>query len=86
MRTQSADTSPEMERVQIELLRQAPLTKRFAMIEAWSQFIIEAAKQGIRREHPQASEQEVALILVARQYGQPMADKVRAYLAGRAQG
>ncbi len=56
------------------------------MIEAWSQFIIEAAEQGIRREHPQASEQEIALILVARQYGQPMADKVRAYLAGRAQG
>lgn len=28
MRMQSADTSPEAERVQIELIRKAPITKR----------------------------------------------------------
>ena len=85
MRTQSSDTSPEIERVQIELLRKAPLTKRFAMMASWSQFIIEVSKQGIRRDHPEASEEEVALILLARQHGQPLADKVRAYLAKRKQ-
>jgi hypothetical protein len=83
MRTQSNDTSPEIERVQIELLRKAPLTKRFAIMAAWSQFIREAAKQGIRRDYPDASQEEVALILVARLYGQPLADKVGAYLARR---
>ncbi len=35
MRTQSSDTNSEIEQVQIALLRQAPLTKRFALIEAW---------------------------------------------------
>jgi hypothetical protein len=83
MRTQSSDTNPEIEQVQIALLRQAPLTKRFAMIEAWSQFIIEAAREGIRREHPAASEQEIALLLVARQYGQSVADGVRVHLSRR---
>ncbi len=53
--------------------------------KAWSQFIVDAAKQGIRREYPQANEQEVALILVARQYGQIIADGVRAHLARRTQ-
>jgi hypothetical protein len=85
MRTQSHDTSPEMERVQIEMLQKAPLTKRFAMIESWSQFILEAAKQGIRRDYPEACEEEVALILVARQYGQPLADGVRRQLSQRKQ-
>jgi 16S rRNA U1498 N3-methylase RsmE len=83
MRTQSLDTSPEMERVQIDMLRKTSITKKFAMIEAWSRFITEAAKQGIRRDNPNASEEEVALMLVARQYGEPLAEKIRAELVRR---
>ncbi len=85
MRTQSSDTSPETERVLIELLRKAPITKHIAIMESWSRFIREVAKQGIRRDYPEADEEEVNLILVARLYGQPLADKVRAYLAQRKQ-
>ena len=83
MRTQSEDTSPEMERVQIELLRKAPITKRFALMQSWTQFIIGAAKQGIRRTHPSASEEEISLIFVARHYGQALADGLRADIARR---
>ena len=85
MRTQSSDTSPEFERVYIDMLRKLSPSKRFAMMASWSEFIVEVAKQGIRRDHPEASEEEVALILLARQHGQPLADKVRAYLARRKQ-
>ncbi len=85
MRTQSPDTSPEMERVQIDMLRKTSIPTRFAMIESWSQFIMEAAKQGIRRENPSASEEEVALMLIARQYGEPLAERVRAELVRRQQ-
>jgi hypothetical protein len=85
MRTQSSDTSLKMEQAQIEMLRKAPLTKRFALIESWSQFIIEAARQRIRRDDPEANEEEVALTLVARQYGQSIADGVRVRLARRKQ-
>ena len=83
MRTQSSDTSPEAERFQIELIRQAPITKRIELMEAWSQFLIETNKQGIRERHPDASEKEVGLIFIANNYSQDLADKVRAYLARR---
>jgi len=38
------DTSPEEEQVLIELIRHASPVRRFAMMEAWSQFLIEANK------------------------------------------
>lgn len=85
MRTQSEDTSSEAERVQIELIRKAPITKRFAIMQAWSRFLIEANKQQIRKAHPEASEEEVSLIFIARNYGQELADKVRVELARRRQ-
>jgi len=85
MRTQSSDTTPEAEHVQIELIRQAPITKRVALMEAWSQFLIEANKQGIRQRHPDSSEEEINLIFVANNYGQALADNLRAYLARREQ-
>ena len=57
MKTQSMDTTPEAERVQIELIRKASIAKRFTIMEAWSQFLIEANKQSIRRNHPDLSEE-----------------------------
>src|SRR5437879_12716677 len=83
MRTQSPDTSPEMERGQIDVLRKTSISKRFAMIEAWSQFITEAAKQGIRRDNANASEHEVALILVTGRYERRLAERVRSGWAHR---
>ena len=83
MRIQSSDTSPEMERVQIDILRKMSTAERFAVMESWSQFIREVAKQGIRQDYPSASEEEVALMLVARLYGQPLAERVRSELACR---
>jgi hypothetical protein len=83
MRTQSEDTSPEIERVQIELIRKASISKRFAIMQALSQFLIEANKQRIRKDHPGINEQGVALIFVARNYGQVLADRLSADLASR---
>ena len=83
MRTQSIDTSPEVERIQIELIRQASITKRFALMESMTDFVTQLAKQEIRRNSPDISEQEIMLTLFARQYGQPLADKAREALARR---
>ncbi|MGI9062057.1 MAG: hypothetical protein ACR2H5_26175 [Ktedonobacteraceae bacterium] len=79
MRTQSSDTSPEAERVQIELIRKAPITKRVALMAELSQFLIEAHKQGIRQTHPNTNEKEVGLIFVANNYSQTLADKLKVY-------
>ncbi len=83
MRTQSEDTSPEMERVQIELIRKATPAKRFAIMQAWSQLLIEANKQHIRKDHPGASEEEISLIFISRHSWQNLADALRADLARR---
>jgi hypothetical protein len=83
MRTQSMDTSPEAERVQIELIRKASPSKRFTLMEAWSQFLIEANKQGIRKNRPDLSEEEVGLIFVANNYSQALADQLREDLSRR---
>mgnify|MGYP007135469961 CR=1 FL=1 len=83
MKTQSMDTSPEAERVQIDLIRKAPISKRFALMQAWSQFIIEANRKAIRQANPNASEEEIALLFVKQNYGQAVADGLRAYLARR---
>ena len=83
MRTQAMDTSPEAERVQIELIRKASPAKRFTIMEAWSQFLIEANKQGIRKNRPDLSEEEVGLIFVANNYGRALADQLREDLSRR---
>jgi len=85
MRTQSEDTSPDMERVQIELIRKATPAKRFAIMRAWSQLLMEANKQHIRKDYPGASEEEISLIFVARHYGQALADALKTDLARRQQ-
>jgi hypothetical protein len=79
----SSDTSPEAERVQIELLRRAGPTRRFALARSLSQTVMQLARGGIRRRHPDADEEEVGLIFIATHYGQELAEQVRADLARR---
>jgi len=83
MRTLSADTSPEAERVQIELLRQAGPARRFALARSLSQTTMQLARGAIRRRYPEASEEEVGLIFVALHYGPELAEQVRTHLARR---
>ena len=83
MRAQSRDTHLEAERVQIELLRKATITRRLELGFSLSQDALQLAREGIRRVHPEASEEEVGLIFVEMNYGKELADRVRSYLARR---
>jgi hypothetical protein len=85
MRTQSEDTSPEVERVQIELLRKAGKTRRLQLGLELSGEALEMAQRGIRRAHPELSELEAKLLFVEITYGKDLADRVRAHLAKRQQ-
>jgi hypothetical protein len=85
MQPQSEDTHPEIERIQIELFRQASIAKKVALVDAWSQSIRNIARLNIQKEHPNASEEEVKLMLVERMYGKELADKVRKDLEARKQ-
>ncbi len=86
MRTQSIDTSPEAERVQIELIRKASPTKLFGLVRSLSRTMIQATRDTIRRLHPDASEEELALIFLELYYGKELADRVQADLERRKGG
>jgi hypothetical protein len=86
MRTQSMDTSPEAERVQIESLRKASMAKKFALVNSLSRAVIQASRNNIRQLHPDTSEEELALIFVELHYGKELADRVRIDLERRKSG
>jgi len=86
MRTQSEDTSPEMERVQIELIRKASPAKIFGLVRSMSQTMIQASRENIRRLHPDASKEELTLILVELYYGKELANLVRTHMERRISG
>lgn len=83
MRTLSPDTSPEAERVQIALFRQASPARRFALARSLSRTALSLSREGVRRRHPELDAQEVLCRWVALQYGSALAERLRADLAAR---
>ncbi len=86
MRTQSEDTNPEMERIQIDLLRKASPAKLFGLVRSMSQAMIQASRRNIRKLHPDASEEELTLIFVELYYGKKVANLVRSQIEKRRSG
>jgi len=86
MRTQSEDTSPKMERVQIELIRKASSAKLFGLVRSMSQTMMQASRENIRRLHPDANKEELTLIFVELYYGKELANLVRTQMEKRRGG
>ena len=86
MRAQSEDTSLEMERVQIELIRKASPAKIFGLVRSMSQTMIQASRANIRRLHPDASKEELTLIFVELYYGKELAKLVQTQMKRRRGG
>jgi hypothetical protein len=61
MRTQSIDTHPEAERMMIELIRGAPMSKRFRLVQSLMQSALWSSFHAWRERHREASEQEAAV-------------------------
>ncbi len=80
MRTQSRDTHPKAEAVQIELLRRAGLSKRLALAFSLSRTTIALSREAIRKRRPDLSEQDLRLEFVALCYGEALARRVAARL------
>jgi hypothetical protein len=73
MATLSRDTSPEIERVMIELLRQKTTAERIEMAACASQGLFQIAAGAIRNGYPNAGEQERRSRLAARWLGREWA-------------
>jgi hypothetical protein len=84
MRTQSTDTSPEVEKVQVELLRKLSVAERLKLGNKWSKAVMEMTWAALKRANPDATDAELDLIFVETLYGKTLADRLRAYLENKA--
>jgi hypothetical protein len=83
MSSQSEDTHPDAEKVQLELLRKASVSKRLTLAFSLSQTVIDLAKRGIRRRYPHEGEQEILLHFVSVHYGAELASRLSNDLSRR---
>ena len=83
MITQSIDTHPQAEVVQIQLLRQATPARRFALMCSLSETVAALSRRAIRRANPAYSQLELDLAFVAYHYGEELAERVRPQLEQR---
>jgi hypothetical protein len=77
MKPQSPDTSLDAELVLIGMIRAAPVSRRFAFVQAWTASMIEAGRCYIQQLYPHASADEVRWLYLERQYGHALADQLR---------
>ena len=78
-----SDTSPEAEKVQIELFRKATNAQRLAPAPSMTDVAIRLARRAIARASPGLSRRELDLKFVEIDYGKDLAERVREYLKGR---
>lgn len=78
-----SDTSPEAERVQIELLRKATPARRVAMMRSMSAMVIGLSRRALERANPGLSREEIDLLFVKQNYGRELAEELRRYFSER---
>jgi len=80
MRTQSVDTHPDAERIMIELIRRAPMSKRFRLVQSLTHSAFWSTIHAWRERQREASEQEAAVHVLSCSYGPGLAQRVRVAL------
>ena len=80
MISQSPDTTPEAEKVQIELIRESSVSKRISRVRSLSQTAIYLSRRAIQRANPSLTEREVNLLFVELHYGKDLAERLRSYM------
>lgn len=80
MKTQSKDTQPQIEKIQISLLKKQSIAKKFAQVCSLSQITMQLSKRAIARKHQNLDDKQVNLFFIGHQYGKELADRVAEYL------
>ena len=78
-----SDTSPEAEKVQIELLREAGFAGRFARMQSLTATTINLSRRAIAEANPELSPRELDVKCVELFYGRELAREFQVYLSGR---
>src|SRR5438105_969216 len=83
MQTQSRDTSPEMEQVQINLLRQAGLARRFRLLRSLTATTRRLSWQALSRTRPGLTIAQRQLFFAELLYGNDLASALTDYFNNR---
>lgn len=83
MIAQSPDTNPEIEKVQISLIRKASISKRLSRARSLSQSVIQLSRRAIQRANSSLSQEELNLLFLAVHYGTDLSFSVGEYLRKR---
>ncbi len=83
VRTLSPDTDPETEAVRLAMLRDLPAHRKFAQVRSLTETVLSLSRRAIARKHPDASQDELAVLFIRYQYGDALADEFEHYLKTR---
>ena len=78
-----SDTKPEIEDIQISLIRKSSIAKRISALRSLSQTVVLLSRRAIMRANPDLNERELKSKIVEYQYGRELADRLRRYLKER---
>jgi hypothetical protein len=81
MTTLSPDTSPEAERVQLEMMRRAPSWRKLQLVGELNRTVCTLALSGLRQDYPDATEEELRRRLADLWLGPELAARVYGPLA-----
>ena len=83
MKTQSIDPHPQIEQIQISLLKKQSIAEKFAQVCSLSQTTIQLSKRAIARENQNLDDKQINLLFITYQYGKDLAVRVDEYLNRR---
>jgi hypothetical protein len=83
MKTQSIDTHPQIEQIQISLLKKQSVAKKFAQVCSLTQTTIQLSKRAIARENQNLDDKQINILFITYQYGKDLAVRVDEYLNKR---
>ncbi len=78
-----SDTSPEAEKVQIEILRRMSVAQRLGRMREWTRTLVHFSREGLARANPGLDDRGLNLLWVEHQYGRDLAVRLREYLEKR---
>ncbi len=83
MKTQSIDTHPKIEQIQISLVKKQSIAEKFAQVCSLSQTTIQLSKRAIARANQNIDDKQINLLFITYQYGKDLAVRVDEYLNRR---
>jgi hypothetical protein len=71
-----SDTRPEIEQIQIEIIRRMPAWKKFAIVDDLNETVRALAISGIKQRHPEATPAQIQRLLADLMLGAELAGRV----------